>query len=379
VSRFLFFITGLTIHVGAALSVASELEARGHVVAWVAPTAIHHLLPSDAVVYPVRNGTAARSTGSWTSDVKSLYEQHLIPLARATLGDVDYAIDDFSPTALAVDEHALAASLAARRRRLPWATLVRSAAIAYEGQAPLPSLATWINDQFADLQREAGLEPLRRPHLSPQLVISFSTRELIGEDLAFPDHYRFVGPALEHRSATPDADGFPWEALGDCPRVLVSLGTTAIVADRSEHFYRVACEALGGRDLQAIVVAPAELVPNPPPNVLVRSHVPQLTLLPHVEAVVCHAGHNTVLEALAHGLPLVVAPFTFDQPLVAEQVVRCGAGIRVHRSRVRADELASAVNAVLTEPGYREAARRIRASFGAAGGTAAAADALEAL
>jgi UDP:flavonoid glycosyltransferase YjiC (YdhE family) len=107
--------------------------------------------------------------------------------------------------------------------------------------------------------------------------------------------------------------------------------------------------------------------------------VPQLALLPHVDAVVCHAGHNTTCEALANGLPLVVAPIKDDQPIVADQVVAAGAGVRVKFGRVGADELYSAVRRVLDEPSFRDAAERVRVSFATAGGAAAAAIALEAL
>ena len=115
------------------------------------------------------------------------------------------------------------------------------------------------------------------------------------------------------------------------------------------------------------------------PNVIVRREVPQLALLRRVDAVVCHGGHNTVCEALAHGLPLVIAPIVFDQPGVAQLVVEAGAGIRVKFARVRARELRRAVDAVLQEPRYRLAAERIQESFRSAGGSAAAAVALEEL
>ena len=107
--------------------------------------------------------------------------------------------------------------------------------------------------------------------------------------------------------------------------------------------------------------------------------MPQLALLPRVDAVVCHGGHNTVCESLAHGLPLVVAPIRDDQPIVAEQVVEAGAGIRVRFGRLSPAALRDAVTRVLDEPAFREAAERIRGSFAAAGGASAAADALEGL
>ncbi|OMI36018.1 glycosyltransferase [Streptomyces sparsogenes] len=107
--------------------------------------------------------------------------------------------------------------------------------------------------------------------------------------------------------------------------------------------------------------------------------VPQLPLLARVAAVVCHAGHNTVCEALWHGVPLVVAPIRDDQPVVAGQVVAAGAGVRVRFGRVTAAGLGEALDTVLYEPGCRAAAERVGASFRAAGGAAAAADHLERL
>jgi MGT family glycosyltransferase len=112
---------------------------------------------------------------------------------------------------------------------------------------------------------------------------------------------------------------------------------------------------------------------------LVRPFVPQLELIARASAVVSHAGHNTVCEALAHGVPLVVAPIRDDQPIIAQQVADAGAGVRVRYGRVGVAELRSAIEAVIGDPSYREAAERVAASFRSAGGAAAAADRLEKL
>jgi MGT family glycosyltransferase len=115
------------------------------------------------------------------------------------------------------------------------------------------------------------------------------------------------------------------------------------------------------------------------PHILFAGHVPQLALLPHMSAVVCHGGHNTVCEALAHGLPLVVTPMRDDQPIIAQQVATAGAGIRLRFDRLGATELRDAVRAVLDDPSYRAAAATVRDSFTAAGGAVTAADRLEEL
>jgi UDP:flavonoid glycosyltransferase YjiC (YdhE family) len=101
-------------------------------------------------------------------------------------------------------------------------------------------------------------------------------------------------------------------------------------------------------------------------------HVPQLELLPRISAVICHSGQNTVCESLYHGIPLVLAPIRDDQPIVAQQAVDAGVAERNRFGRARADQIGTALDQILTQPGYRAAAERVAASFKAAGGADAA-------
>jgi UDP:flavonoid glycosyltransferase YjiC (YdhE family) len=233
-------------------------------------------------------------------------------------------------------------------------------------------------------------------------VLAFTTEELAGPTVQEGAPVHWVGPSIAARAYAPD---FPWEWLDSGrPTVLVTLGTAN--TDVGERFLTVAREALRGRAdrVQAVIVDPAGLLaggeavpahsgepaqPADPADpfddkfddkdVLVVRSVPQLPLLERVDAVVCHAGHNTVCEALWHGVPLVVAPIRDDQPVVAGQVADSGAGIRVRFNRVTVAALGTAIDSVLHEPGYRAAADRIRTAFRAAGGAPAAADHLERL
>jgi MGT family glycosyltransferase len=183
---------------------------------------------------------------------------------------------------------------------------------------------------------------------------------------------RLVGPAFGDR---PDATPMP--RLGPGRRVLVSLGTVS--AERGGGFFRAVVEAFAGTDLQAILVAPPDLVGAVPDNVVVAERVPQLALLAHVDAVVTHGGHNTVCEALAHGLPLVVAPIRDDQPVVAQQVVDAGCGVRVRFGGLSGATLRAALTRVLDDPTFRAAAGRVRGSFADAGGAPEAARLIAAL
>jgi MGT family glycosyltransferase len=386
--RFLFVVPPLTGHVNPTVSVARTLEARGHQVAWAAhPGTVRPLLPAGARIFPLPEAAPAALVADvaeraraarGAAALKLLWQDFLIPLARSMRGGVEAAAIEFGPHVMIADQQAVAGALVARRRGVPWATFATTSAGVTDPLGGLPQVKQWLADLLAGLEREAELPATAEPALSPHLVVAFTTEALVGPLDRFPAHYRFVGPSISDR---PEATPFPWDDLApDRRRVLVSMGT--VNADISGRFYATALAALADApDLQIILAAPPERIPEPPPPAptIIRRYVPQLALLRHLDAVVCHGGHNTTCEALAHGLPLVIAPIKDDQPIVADQVVAAGAGLRVKFGRVQPPELRDAVTRVLTEPSFRAAAAAIRTSFAAAGGAAAAADALESL
>jgi MGT family glycosyltransferase len=204
---------------------------------------------------------------------------------------------------------------------------------------------------------------------SPYLVLALTSAALVG-DAPLPPQCRLVGPILGSR---PDDADFAWPDWDpDRQHVLVTVGT---LSDHlAETFYpriAAAMESLADR-VQGCLVAPQAAVPNPTGRLLIAPRVPMLRLLPLLDAVVCHGGMGTVTEALAHGVPLVVAPIRHDQPMLARQVAEAGAGIAVSFESATVAELAEAVTAVLDRVEYRAAARRVADSFAAAGGGSAA-------
>ncbi len=381
-SRFLFVVPPLTGHVNPTVSVGAALAARGHEVAWVGhPGKVRPLLPPDATLLALPEAGAADQVADLTAranksrglaSLKLLWEDFLLPLAHAMVPGVEAAVAAWAPDALIVDQQALAGAIVARRMGLPWATTATTSASVVEPLADFPQVLAWRDAQHAALQAAHGLPPVAEPDRSPHLVLVFSTADLVGPLDRFPPHYAFVGPAFSRR---PSDAPFPWDALAPGRRVLVSLGT--VNAERGAAFYRAVTEGMASAPWQVILVAPADRVGDLPENVLRCDYVPQVALLPHVDAVVCHGGHNTVCEALAHGRPLVVAPIKDDQPVVAAQVVAAGAGVRVRFGRVTGADLASAVREVLDDPRYAAAARRVAAGFTRAGGAEAAARHLE--
>ncbi|MBA3742406.1 glycosyltransferase [Sporichthya sp.] len=385
-ARFLIVVPPLTGHILPTVAVGAELSARGHEVAWAGnSTYLGGVLPPDCRVFAVDDEFPGEPLASrlerWrglrsATAFRFFWEDFLIPLAHSMVPGIRAAVDAFDPEVMLVDQQALAGALIARERGIAWATSATTTAELGDQYETMPKLTDWLHEQTAQLQRTYGVGEPVDLRFSDALVLAFSSEALLAPPEPLGEHIAFVGPALGPRKPGP---AFDWAWLDpQRAHVLVSLGT--VNQDSGDRFFAVALEALGSLadTVQGIVVGPVDRL-DPPANVLVVDRVPQLELLPQLDAVLCHGGHNTTCEALAHRVPLVVAPIRDDQPAVASQVTAAGAGIRVKFGRVNAAELREAIVAVLTDPTYRDAAAVIAASFEAAGGAKAAADRLEKL
>jgi MGT family glycosyltransferase len=381
VTRFLFVVPPLIGHVNPLVGVAAGLAERGHDVAWAgAEHVVRPLTGGQWRVFPclggLWDGPERPPESRGFTALKFLWEQFLVPVAEAMLPGVRAAVEEFAPEVLVVDQQAFAGGIVAEEWGLPWATSATTSSELVDPLAGVPKVADWVGERMWELQRAFSSE-YRDLRFSPHLVLAFTTEAMVGPVEHLAGRCHFVGPSIGDRAS---GDGFPWHALDPArPTVLVTLGTAN--ADVSGGFLAECVRALTpmSAELQAVIVDPAGVVGTTPPHVVVRPHVPQVPLLACTRAVVCHAGHNTTCEALAHGIPLAVAPIRDDQPIVAQQVVDAGAGIRLRFNRVSEVRIRESIRDLLSDPSYRDAARTIQRSFDAAGGSVAAAGHLERL
>ena len=193
-----------------------------------------------------------------------------------------------------------------------------------------------------------------------------------------PASFVFVGPVFERVPAS----GWraPWPADDPRPLVLVSFSTNR-AWDQAPRIRRTLA-ALAGGDYRVLVATGQADVAGlaVPGDAVLLPYLPHAEILPQVAAVVTHAGHGTVAAALAHGLPLVCLPNPVgDQPPLAARVAALGAGRDLDSESASAADIAGAVGAVLTDPAYAAAARRLAADIAALPGAATAASRLERL
>lgn len=376
-ARFLFVALPLSGHLNPMLAIGHRLLHSGHEVAWCGPESVlRPLVGPDVPVHPAGARTYRRPADTGMAGLAALWDGYLLPFTRFVLGPVDAAVTAFQPDVVVAEQYAMAGGLVAHRRGVPWAT-VCTGALELAPPPELSGFADLVADRVAKLVAMAGLPAGEGfdPRFSPHLVIALTSRALAG-DAPLPDRCVLTGAVLGERLNTPD---FPWHRWDpDRRHVLVTVGT--LVGHMIGDFYQRMAAALApmAAEVQAVFVTSGVAGDSFPDNVIATDLVPMLDLLPRLDAVVCHAG-GVVHEALANGVPLVVAPVRAEQAAVARQVADAGAGIEVSMFEASAEQLAAAVLAVLDEPGYRRQAGRIAEEFAAAGGARAAAAELVAL
>ncbi|WP_413452412.1 nucleotide disphospho-sugar-binding domain-containing protein [Georgenia phoenicis] len=243
-----------------------------------------------------------------------------------------------------------------------------------------------LTRRYQRTRQEVGLAPdaetFATMWYSPQVVVGAGSPGLDYPRSDLPAHIRFVGDLTDDGVPHPGGGPVPewWDDVerATVPVVHVTQGT-ANVDPRDLVLPTV--EALADRDVLVVVGLGHRTDPLPgplPANVRVAAMVPYPRLLPLTSVMVTNGGYGGVLQALRHGVPLVVAGGDLDKPEIAARIGWHGAGVNLRTGRPRPAAIARAVDAVSTEPRYRATAARLGAELRALGGTRAAADLLEA-
>lgn len=387
-ARFAFIVPPLTGHVNPTLSIGAALLERGHEVGWISlDTELGNRLPEGGKLLLIRyteNDTAEQESEQYldvitkktvygVDSMKFLYEDVLIPLNRYSYKGIVSWLDRFKPDLIITDHELFAGAIAAAEKDIPYVTSITAPA-AIKVMDELPKVYEWEQNQIVALQKELGVTAERSIACSDLLNLVLTSQEFFGE-LTFPDHYQFVGPVIYKRAGVTSFNWERFQQMEGKASILVSIGTT-FNHEHKKSFFSKVIEAFGDGPLTVVVVSDPDLFEHWPDNFIVQLNIPQLDLLPHLDAVVCHGGHNTVCETLTNGLPLVVIPIAYDQSYVAGRVVNTGAGLRLNFNRFKAKHLHEAVAEILGNNSFKAAAERIKTSFTRAGGTAAAADLL---
>jgi UDP:flavonoid glycosyltransferase YjiC (YdhE family) len=420
--RIVFVTYGSLGDLHPALAVGRELRARGHRVVIVSSD-VHR----ERVVAAGLGFHAARPTLS--PDDKELLRQTMdagkgpervirgvmMPALRDSHADLKAAVEsDGGADLLVSSEIAYAAPIVADQTGIRWASMVLAPISFFSRFDPplLPALpglrwvqrlgppvvqrsllslgrrmaASWAAPVH-ELRRELGLPPVAHPIFEGKharsLVLAAFSPVLAAPQPDWPAQTIITGFAFYDRLDPGTGLSPELAAFLDAgpPPIVFTLGSAAVFD--AGRFYLESADAaarVGRRAVLLIGFDPDNVPTTPlPDGVIAVEYAPFSELFPRAAAIVQQGGIGTIGQAMRAGRPILVMPYSHDQPDNAARAVRLGIARTIERPQYRADRAAAELERLLHDPAYAARAEAVATGVRRERGASIAADALERL
>lgn len=224
--------------------------------------------------------------------------------------------------------------------------------------------------------------PIMQGQFSPFGTLALFSPAFAAPQPDWPVHTVAAGFAFYDKLDASSA-GLPAELenflnAGD-PPVVFTLGSSAVFDPGS--FYDVSAEAAHRLGIRAILLAGPEFrkrIPLQPNNTLhIAEYAPYSALFPRAAAIVHQGGVGTTAQALRAGKPVLVMPYSHDQPDNAARIKRLGAGLSIGRNRYTVSRVSASLSQLLRSASMATRAKEIAKQISLENGATAAADAIE--
>lgn len=392
-STFLFAAQPSMGHLNPMLTIARQMRIEGHTIAFVcsAPAKTTNVILANGFRL-INIRPSFYTLGFFLLPFTSGYIETFIAIRLFFSGLSHYAhtishvLDELEPDAVVSDFAFPGACLAAESRDIPY-VIIYHAGLSFKGPGIPPFgsglpigevggrkekfyrfvsdfLERNLDNTIARVRKRLGLNQAKKGYLtcpsSPWLTLVLTAEAIEAPRFPLPPTTFFIGPCFTDGQSSQTND-FPFEQLSqDSPKIYVSLGT--VFNKRPKVFGKI-IEAFADNRYQLIVSAGGAFTrlrsQSIPSNVILIESAPQVKILSHVDAVICHGGNNTVNETLAAGKPLLVMPVGGEQGDNASRVVYLGVGLRADIKKSTSQEIGSKVRRLIDEPIFRQRAKEI--------------------
>ena len=331
----------------------------------VFPTIERPLGPFEAVVR-----AAAETRGAVAEARPDLVVQDILTLAPALAGELEGV-----PVATVIP-HIYPVSAPGFPPYAFGARMPRTAAGARLWRGFDPLVAIGLRRGRAELNEargKLGLPPVTRLHggLSDELCL-VGTLPQLEYPREWPEHVRVVGPLMWeppfHEVEPPP---------GSEPLVLVAPSTAQ---DPEQRLLRAAVAGLGDEPVRVLATWNRKPIPVPlrvPPNTRLVEWVSYSRTMPGCALVICHAGHGTMVRALASGVPVVAVPHSGDMAENAARADWAGVGVRLPWRLLTPGTVRLAVRRALGDASLAQRARELASWAAAHDGAERAAELVE--
>ena len=403
------------------IAIALELKRRGHVPVMAVPAVFApKIVPLGLEFHAVRPDIDPENTlmAEMIYDVKKGTERglrdFLLPVLRQTYDDLlDAATQPERADLLLLGELNYAGPLVAEVTGIPWASYVLAPLSFFSAFDPpvlpmyprlaradktvpgmgraIKRLARLVSRKWPqpiyDLRQELGLPRGRNPLFdakhSPYLVLALFSRVLGTEQKDWPENALITGFCYYDADAGNQALPENLEkflAAGE-PPVVFTLGSAAVLA--AGRFYEYSARAAIKLGIRAVLLIGSDPRNRPraalPESICVAEYAPFSALFPRAALVVHQGGVGTTAQCLRAGKPMLIMPYSHDQPDNGRRVRRLKVARVIQRAYYTPVRVARKLKAMLEKPVFARRAVAVAQRVNREDGLRTACDALEGL
>jgi rhamnosyltransferase subunit B len=403
------------------IAIALELKRRGHVPVMALPAVYESKIrPLGLEFHAIRPDIDPTDT----DQVEMIYNaktgtEHglrdfLFPALRETYADLlDAATKPQCADLLLLGELNYAGPLVAEVTGIPWASYVLAPLSFFSAFDPpalpgypwlaradgaIPGLgrvihwmARFVSRKWPEpiyaLRRELGLpkgaNPLFDAKHSPYLVLALFSRALGTEQKDWPPRTKITGFCYYDADAGNQALPLNLEKFlqEDPAPVVFTLGSAAVLA--AGNFYESSAKAAMQLGIRAVLLIGADPRNRPqtalPESICVAEYAPYSALFNRAALVVHQGGVGTTAQCLRAGKPMLIMPFSHDQPDNGRRMRRLQVGQVIARGSYTPQRVARRLRAMLTDPQLAQQAENMASQLSHENGVLTACDALEKL
>jgi rhamnosyltransferase subunit B len=403
------------------IALAIELKDRGHTPVMALPEVYRsRIAPVGLIFHPIRpdidpsNNVLVEMVYDIKHGTEHGLRNFLFPALRQTYDDLlDAATRPARADLLLVGELNYAGPIVAEVTGIPWASYVLAPLSFFSAfdppvLPPYPKLAKadkgvpgfgrvikrvarfvsrrWPEPIY-ELRKELGLSrgenPLFDAKHSPYLVLALFSRVLGVEQKDWPPNTVITGFAFYDADSgnaklPPHLDQFV--TCGDPPLVF-TLGSAAVLA--AGDFYEVSAKAVMELGKRAVLLIGSDPRNKPrqklPDSICVAEYAPYSKLFSGASIVVHQGGVGTTAQCLSAGKPMLIMPYSHDQPDNARRMKRLGVAKVIQKAKYTPEKVAHKVRKILDDSQIAHTAKAVAEKLGKEDGVKAACDALEEL
>jgi rhamnosyltransferase subunit B len=400
------------------IAIALELKRRGHTPVMALPAVYApKIVPLGLAFHPLRpdidptNTMLVEMVYDVNKGTETGLRKFLFPVLRETYADLlDAATKPARADLLLLGELNYAGPLVAEATGIPWASYVLAPFSFFSAFDPpvlppfprlaradrvvpgmgrgIKRLARFVTRKWPEpvyeLRRELGLpmgaNPIFDAKNSPNLVLALFSRVLGVEQRDWPANVLITGFCFYDADAgnaalPPHLEEFV--GAGE-PPVVFTLGSAAVLA--AGDFYEQSARAAMRLGIRAVLLIGADPRNRPqralPDSICVAEYAPYSALFPRAKLVVHQGGVGTTAQCLRAGRPMLIMPYSHDQPDNARRMKRLGVARAIQRASYKPWRVARGIRAILAEPEYEQKAQSAARQLAQEDGVKTACDAL---